>query len=71
MRCPSGRRCSHCGSESDTVEEQYSYGVYAGVLCEPCARTMYRDQCGHGRHGQGTREEYEELEGPGSYDGDY
>jgi hypothetical protein len=55
--------CDKCRQFHSTVDIQYSYGVYAGVLCEPCARKGYRDQCGFGPGGQGTRAEYEELGG--------
>jgi hypothetical protein len=62
--------CDSCHEQHATVDAQYSYGVYAGVLCEPCARQNYRDHCGFRPEGQGTRAEYEAMEGPGSYDGD-
>jgi hypothetical protein len=62
--------CDSCKQTHATVDIQYSYGVYAGVLCEPCARQNYRDHCGFRPEGQGTRADYEEMEGPGSYDGD-
>jgi hypothetical protein len=38
--------CSHCGFKKPTVEEQYSFGVYAGRLCRECAISGYRDACG-------------------------
>jgi hypothetical protein len=62
--------CGSCHKKDKTVDIQYSYGVYAGVLCEPCARRIYRDRCGFRSEGQGTRTEYEEMAGPGTYDGD-
>jgi hypothetical protein len=61
--------CPRCMEKKDDIEEQYSFGVYAGVMCMECARYGYRDQCGHGRP-QGTREDYEELAGPGTYEED-
>lgn len=62
--------CTKCKQPDDTVAIQYSYGVFAGVMCDACARSGYRDQCGLRPEGQGTKAEYEELSGPGSYDGD-
>jgi len=62
-------RCERCHG-NDTVDRRYSYGVYAGVLCELCARVRFRDQCGLRPEGQGTRADYEELAGPGTYDGE-
>ena len=38
------QECSRCHS-TKYVEERYSFGVYAGVLCIDCC-TMYRDHCG-------------------------
>ena len=65
----SGERCERCDGR-DTVDRRYSYGVYAGVLCELCAKSCYRDQCGLRPEGQGTGADYEELAGPGTYDGE-
>lgn len=49
------------------MEEQYSFGVYAGTMCHECAYKGFRDHCGLGPEGrQGTPQEYEELGG-----GDY
>ena len=62
--------CGSCHKKDKTVAIQYSYGVYAGVLCESCARDNYQDQCGFRPEGQGTRTEYEEMAGPGTYDED-
>ena len=63
--------CDKCHQKAPTVDQQYSFGVYAGILCESCARRGYVDQCGFRPEGQGTRNEYEELAGPGTYDDDY
>jgi hypothetical protein len=52
--------CPHCETKSDTIDEQYSFGVYAGVMCEPCARRSFRDQCGHGPDGQGDPRDLDE-----------
>ena len=35
-----------CKRAKPDVDEQYSFGVYAGVMCGDCARTKYRDGCG-------------------------
>jgi hypothetical protein len=39
--------CGRCQLKKPTVEEQYSFGVYAGRLCRECAIAGYRDACGH------------------------
>ena len=52
--------CPKCGKESDTVDEQYSFGVYAGVMCRECAMSGFRDQCGHGPEGQGSPQDLDE-----------
>lgn len=38
-------RCTSCGRERNDVEERYSFGIYAGRLCEDCCY-KYRDHCG-------------------------
>ena len=38
--------CPRCGKKSDTVEEQYSFGYYAGILCRECAISGFSDHCG-------------------------
>lgn len=59
--------CQKCKLAKDSVEEQYSFGVYAGTMCHECAYKGFRDHCGLGPEGrQGTPQEYEELGG-----GDY
>ena len=38
--------CTHCGEHKPgEVEERYSFGIYAGRLCNKCCFT-YRDHCG-------------------------
>ena len=61
--------CERCGrTDASSVDQRYSFGVYAGIYCVKCAREKYRDQCGLGANGrQGTASEYEELAGPGTY----
>jgi predicted amidophosphoribosyltransferase len=62
-------RCPKCDKKSKTIDQQYSFGVYAGVMCRECAISGFRDGCGHCQP-QGTRAEYEDMAGAGSYDGD-
>jgi hypothetical protein len=40
-----GNHCTGCGIISPTVEPRYSFGIYAGRLCEKCC-FKYRDHCG-------------------------
>lgn len=40
--------CPRCEHKRDDIEQQYSFGVYAGVMCKQCAIDGFRDQCGHG-----------------------
>lgn len=55
--------CPRCHKLRPDVDERYSFGVYAGVMCTDCAKSGYRDQCGLGDEGQGDPadldEEYE------------
>ena len=55
-------RCSRCGEEKDSVEGQYSYGVFAGWMCRECAINGYRDACGLLDGEQGSPHELEGLE---------
>jgi hypothetical protein len=59
--------CPRCEQPKADIDEQYSFGCYAGVMCTACAIHGYRDACGHRAEGQGTAAEYEELAGPGTY----
>lgn len=43
--CP---RCGKMETADNSIDEQYSFGVYAGFMCNACAIHGYRDQCGHG-----------------------
>ena len=52
MNC---QRCKKAGAE-----ERYSFTVYAGVFCEPCARGGFRDQCGLTPKGQGSPADLDE-----------
>ena len=38
--------CPRCRRKSSTVEEQYSYGYYAGIMCRECAIHGFNDHCG-------------------------
>jgi len=57
--------CPKCRKKSPGIDEQYSYGVYAGVMCRPCAVTSFRDRCGHRPEGQGNPQDLDE---PYDYD---
>lgn len=37
--------CTSCGEESETVEQRWSFGYYAGRICLRCAY-KYKDHCG-------------------------
>ena len=52
--------CPRCNKEKDSIDEQYSYGVYAGVMCRDCAIEGFNDACGHRPEGQGRIEELDE-----------
>ena len=60
--------CTSCGEERDDVERRYSFGFYAGRLCEDCCR-HYRDHCGIDQP-QGAVEDLHEFE-YGGYDAVY
>ena len=53
--------CFKCGEDKDTVEEQYSYGVYAGKMCRECAISGFRDNCGLLDGEQGSPSELMEM----------
>jgi len=55
-----GRRliCPRC--EKREALEQYSFGCYAGKLCDPCAFAGFVDHCGQRPKGQGTQAEIDE-----------
>ena len=38
-------KCTNCHKEKVSVEERYSFGVYAGVFCRECCM-RFRDHCG-------------------------
>lgn len=52
--------CPKCRQKKSTIEEQYSYGVYAGVMCRDCAILNFRDCCGHRPEGQGAARDLDE-----------
>ncbi len=65
--------CPRC--EKREAYEQYSFGCYAGRLCDRCAFDGFTDHCGHRPEGQGTQAEIDEPiepdygygEGPGDW----
>jgi hypothetical protein len=52
--------CPRCQQKKDDIDEQYSYGVYAGVMCTDCAIRGFNDACGHRPEGQGDPNELDE-----------
>jgi Ni,Fe-hydrogenase I small subunit len=62
--------CPSCQNKRKDIDERYSFGAYAGVMCEGCAKKNFRDGCGLNQP-MGTRQEYEYDNGPYSYDGDF
>ena len=38
--------CPSCHQTRDDIDRRYSYSYYAGIMCEDCARSKYRDACG-------------------------
>ena len=60
MKCDCGR---------GKVEIQYSFGFYAGKMCDKCAYERYADHCGIGGK-QGRVEDLAEFE-VGGYDAIY
>ena len=58
--------CPKCKESGQEVCERYSFGVYAGKMCETCAVRGYRDRCGIGRP-QGTQAEIDEIIEPSDY----
>jgi len=58
--CLASGICPRCKQPADDIDEQTSYGVYAGVMCKPCAVKGFRDACGHRPEGQGRPEDLDE-----------
>ena len=52
--------CPKCQEKSNGIDEQYSFGEYAGIMCRSCAVSGFRDQCGYGPSGQGDPRELDE-----------
>ncbi len=46
-----------CSCGRDDKREQYSFGIYAGKMCDECAYEKYADHCGLGLEGQGDQNE--------------
>lgn len=65
--CEKHHMCRRCEKVGDDVEERYSFGSYAGVLCVECAIQGFRDHCGIGGR-QGSEQELDEY---GPNDGGY
>ena len=38
--------CRRCRLPKEDVWKRYSFGVYAGKMCDECAYVSYRDHCG-------------------------
>ena len=60
--------CTSCSEERNDVERRWSFGFYAGRLCEKCCR-KYRDHCGLDSP-QGSVEDTDEFV-RGGYDAVY
>ena len=58
-------KCRRCRKEKNDVQERYSYGVYAGILCIPCC-SSYRDNCGVDQP-QGDPQDLDEVVEPEDY----
>ncbi len=39
--------CPVCEQPKSTIDRQFSFGYYAGVMCTECAIAKFRDGCGH------------------------
>lgn len=52
--------CPSCDKKKSDIDEQFSFGVYAGVMCQECARRKFRDSCGHRPEGQGNSVDLDE-----------
>ena len=53
--------CPSCHQPKTTIEEQYSYRIYAGIMCRDCAIRKFRDRCGHGPRGQGHPQDLRDM----------
>lgn len=57
--------CPKCNTDTGgELDEQFSYGIYAGVMCRACAIAGYRDACGHREQGQGNPNDLDEQLDP-------
>ena len=45
--------CTRCGEDKPDVERQFSFGIYAGRMCNQCAYDAYRDHCGLSKNAAG------------------
>ena len=53
--------CPLCRQKANGVQEQYSFQVYAGIMCTECAIHGYRDHCGLSGHSQGDPQDLDET----------
>ncbi len=53
--------CPRCSKKKTDIDEQYSFGIYAGVMCSDCAISGYRDACGLLDGQQGDQSELDEV----------
>jgi hypothetical protein len=53
--------CPLCKKNRNDVEPRYSFGAYAGQMCEPCAVSTYRDGCGLLTGQQGNPQSLDEV----------
>jgi hypothetical protein len=62
--------CSCCGAEESktVVDRRFSFGVYAGRLCDQCAYKKYIDHCGLAMDKNGRIYEGGEQGNPGMLD---
>lgn len=52
--------CPKCEQAKPDIDEQFSFGVYAGVMCTDCAVRGFTDNCGHRPEGQGDPNDLDE-----------
>ena len=67
-RVEQARTCPKCEKVDPDVCERYSFGVYAGRMCEDCAYNGYRDHCGL-EGAQGSQADLDEPIEPEPYYG--
>ena len=61
--------CGYCHEQTIRArQERYSFGVYAGKMCDECAYSRYRDHCGL-EGSQGSAQDLDEDLEPEDYYG--